>query len=75
MPTFLHQWQSYDRHIVPANASAVQREECRRAFYAGAWVCYQLVLAIVAEQDDDESERQIEALAVEIRGITTDLRI
>lgn len=30
------QWESYEREVVPANASAEQRLETRRAFYAGA---------------------------------------
>jgi hypothetical protein len=71
----LREWQSYDRHIVPADAPLVQHEECRRAFYAGAWACYQLVLAITGEPDDDECERQLEALGVEISNIKTDLRL
>jgi hypothetical protein len=75
VPTMLHQWQSYDRHIVPAHAPLVQHEECRRAFYAGAWACYQLVLAIAGEPDADECERQLEALGVEIGAITKDLRV
>lgn len=29
-------WESYRRDVVPATASAVQVQECRRAFYAGA---------------------------------------
>lgn len=30
------QWNSYSRQVMPCNASAVQIQECRRAFYAGA---------------------------------------
>ena len=38
-PAIFDEWRSYDRDVVPSAASAIQREECRRAFYAGAWAC------------------------------------
>lgn len=28
-------WEDYKQGVVPANASAIQVQECRRAFYAG----------------------------------------
>jgi hypothetical protein len=30
-------WYAYAERILPKNAPAVQRQETRRAFYAGAW--------------------------------------
>ena len=30
------EWERFRRDVVPAEASAVQVEECKRAFYAGA---------------------------------------
>jgi hypothetical protein len=32
----LEQWNSYSQAVMPRDASAVQIQECRRAFYAGA---------------------------------------
>lgn len=34
------QWQSYKREVLPSNAPAVQVQECRRAFYAGALAAF-----------------------------------
>lgn len=42
-------WLSYRRDIIPANAPAVQVQECRRAFYAGAHA----LLCIVTSLGDD----------------------
>lgn len=36
MSSIKEQWESYLRDVIPATASPVQREECMRAFYAGA---------------------------------------
>ena len=36
-PKFIDQaWRSYSERVIPAHAGAVQRQEMRRAFYAGA---------------------------------------
>ncbi|HEY9697075.1 MAG TPA: hypothetical protein V6D10_07415 [Trichocoleus sp.] len=32
----INEWQSFERAVMPKNASAVQRQEMRRAFYMGA---------------------------------------
>jgi hypothetical protein len=32
------QWELFSKMVIPANASPVQRQEMRRAFYAGAEV-------------------------------------
>lgn len=32
----LEEWDNYERAVLPPDASSIQREECRRAFYAGA---------------------------------------
>ena len=39
------QWDSYRAAVVPTQASPVQVQECRRAFYAGA----QVMLAYMTE--------------------------
>ena len=71
--TFLSEWQSYDRDVVPAGAPDVQREECRRAFYAGAWACFCAMLEAVAPEDEDECERRVQAIQDEIENVPKDL--
>jgi hypothetical protein len=36
MNTLQSKWASFERDVVPKGASAIQRTEMRRAFYAGA---------------------------------------
>lgn len=40
-------WASFEREIIPREAGAVQREEMRRAFYAGAQACYTGILRML----------------------------
>ena len=68
-------WQSYERDVVPASAPSIQREECRRAFYAGAWEAFQRVMDAVSPDNERECERQLVALETEIRRILDDLKV
>lgn len=37
-------WLSYEQAVVPPDASAVQRSECRRAFYGGAQAIMEAII-------------------------------
>jgi len=67
-------FKSYDREVIPKDAPVVQREECRRAFYAGARLMLSLALDACCTTDDDEAERRLVALNAEVDGIVNDLR-
>lgn len=67
-------WQSYERNVVPPEASATQREECRRAFYAGALSGYGLTLAACTDDDENTCERNLTNLSAEINSILSDLK-
>jgi hypothetical protein len=62
-------WQSYAEKILPKNAPSVQRQETRRAFYAGAWelLCRH---AELGEPDisEDEGVEVLEATKREIEA-------
>ena len=45
MRTLHDQWASYENSVIPKSAPAIQTQECRRAFYAGA----QAMMGMVAE--------------------------
>jgi hypothetical protein len=45
-------WESYLRDVMPAGAGAIQREETRRAFYAGAASMMSLVVGGMSETDE-----------------------
>lgn len=60
-------WYSYAEKILPKNASAVQRQETRRAFYAGAFE----MLSRMAELGEPEigEEAGVEVLEATQREI------
>lgn len=74
MKTVFEEWKSYERDVVPKEAPSVQREECRRAFYAGAYGMFSLVIAATAPESEDVCEINLQALQDECLAITKDLR-
>ena len=46
-------WSSYAQAVVPRVASIVQRQESRRAFYAGAGALQQILEAITELTEED----------------------
>lgn len=72
--TLLEAWQSFERHVVPAGASAIQREECRRAFYAGAVGLRKLIDDAVEPLDEAENQARLQALDDELNAFPKDLR-
>jgi hypothetical protein len=59
-------WASYQGEVVPRDAPAVQRDECKRAFYAGAHAMYFAVLEAAAAAEEAVGESRLEALAREL---------
>lgn len=68
------QWQSYQAKVVPKGAPLVQREECRRAFYAGAAAMFGLALEATVPQDEDECEANLARLHAELEAFPDDMR-
>jgi hypothetical protein len=60
-------WASYQAQVVPADAPPVQREECKRAFYAGAQAMYQAVMRAVEPADEDACEARLAAIGQEMQ--------
>lgn len=75
MKSVFDRWKSYERDVVPAEAQSVQREECRRAFYAGAQASFGLVIEATAPESEDDCEANLQALQDEIDGMVKDLRV
>ena len=49
------QWRDYCTQVLPADVGPVQLQETRRAFYAAANAVLQVMLHLVATQEDDEA--------------------
>jgi hypothetical protein len=73
--TLFDEWRSFETDIIPKGAPAVQREECRRAFYAGAVCMFGLMLAATVPEDEDECELRIQRIHDELNAYPQDLRV
>jgi hypothetical protein len=60
-------WQDYAEKVLPADAPPVQKQETRRAFYAGAWEIL-MRMADLGEPDisEDQGAEVLEATKREI---------
>lgn len=56
-------WASYRERVVPAEAGAIQVQECQRAFYAGAQAIFWL---IAQEPDTTQGSQQVAEFAAEL---------
>jgi len=60
------QWASFERAVLPASASAIQRQEMRRAFYGGAASMFDVLLKNVS--DSPEHTPEDDALGYDIQA-------
>ena len=63
------EWMNYRNAVIPKNASSTQLQECRRAFFAGAWAYYSLLMNSL-EPGTDETPQDMalmEKLDAEMR--------
>ena len=49
-------WDKFNRMVVPRIAGATQRDETRKAFYAGASLCFKIVTNGVSEGEEIRPE-------------------
>lgn len=62
-------WESYAREVVPKDAGPIQRQECRRAFFAGVAMGHALTFAATDAADEDQCVKNLEVLEAEIAEI------
>lgn len=62
-------WDSYQREVVPKNASTTQRWETRRAFYAGAQALFQTIINLLEPGSDatDADLRMMDEIDAELK--------
>jgi hypothetical protein len=65
--TIAESFDTYRRAVIPIDAPAVQVEECRRAFYAGAYFLLLNIAYNIGDESTDEEAgiQQLEALKAE----------
>lgn len=67
-------WKTFDREVIPKDASPIQREEMRRSFYAGAAAMMGLVLEAVDPVNEEDCLLNLSALEAELAAHRLDLR-
>lgn len=69
-------FNSYRAEVVPANAGAAQVRETKRAFYSGALIMFQAILASL-EPGEDATEgdvKVLEDLDIELKTFLIDVK-
>jgi hypothetical protein len=56
------QWNEFRRKVLPKEAGDVQLTEMRRAFFAGAWAYYSLVMSIL-DVGEEATARDLDIMA------------
>lgn len=74
MISIFEQWTSFNRQVVPPDASPIQREEMRRSFYAGATAMMGLMLTATAPENEQDCLDNLSALEAELDAHRLDLR-
>jgi hypothetical protein len=69
-------WREYAEKIIPANAPPVQKQECRRAFYAGAAAFLDAMMSGLSADSEPtaEDEAHMERLSSELHQFARDVK-
>lgn len=62
MPIINDEWDSYRREVVPADAPAIQVQESKRAFYAGARSLFHALVKIMDPSSEEPTERDMRVM-------------
>ena len=70
------QWDSFARGVLPAGVSPVQKQEMRRAFYAGAQaILFKVIQSFAPETEPTDADLQIMTdLDQELRDFGADVK-
>jgi hypothetical protein len=68
LKNLLNEWEGFEKNVVPRNAPSVQRQEMRRAFYAGASAMFGLITNLDVENlGEKESAKVLDNLQSELQ--------
>jgi hypothetical protein len=70
--TIFQAWKNFEHDVIPEQAGVVQREACRRCFYAGARALYDLIG--VYAHSADATYQQVHRLHRELAAFGSDVR-
>jgi hypothetical protein len=74
-PMIAEAWKRFEAMVLPASASAVQRSEMRKAFYAGASVMFQTVTQGMSEgaEIQEQDLQLLDGIAKEVEAYGAEL--
>jgi hypothetical protein len=58
--TIKEAWNSFETHIIPKNAPALQKIEMKKAFYAGAWGMVNILINLEDKEGDNMTDEKME---------------
>ena len=67
LPSANDQWRQFEGGVVPKNASAIQRREMKRAFFAGFTSCLRSGQEL-AEMSEDDAVARLGRFHEEVKG-------
>ena len=75
MKTIHEVWESLEAAAIPADAPDIQRQEMRRAFYAGAQAMLHLAFSVGPESvSEDEGAAMLERWRLEVLAFSRAIR-
>lgn len=68
-------WRSYSEQVIPLDAPDIQRQECRRSFYAGAGALFGGVMKMLDPGEDPTLDdlAKMDALQTELDQFNADV--
>jgi hypothetical protein len=72
MTTIESEWETFAREVVPPDANPVQRQEMRRAFYAGVRSMFHIGTRELAALSDDHAEERLQKIERELKQFGDD---
>jgi hypothetical protein len=74
MNTLQSVWQTFEAQVIPRNAHQTQRQEMRRAFYAGSSAVLSIMLGVSGDDVSEEAGAMIlDGLHKEARQFVADV--
>jgi hypothetical protein len=68
MDTIQAQWEQFEKQVLPANASAIQRRDMEIAFYAGASSMFRTVEVVSQQFPENEAVEILKGVDQEIKN-------
>lgn len=70
------EFEGYRRAVMPTSASAIQVQECRRAFYAGAHALFQHIMRNfeTGEEPTDADLRMMDEIDAELKAFALSVK-